>query len=230
MQRIYNMKICVDYREQKKIPLFKDYIKSNKVKIINEVEIVPSQAGDVYTPDNLVGIERKHEDFLPSVYNKQLDKQLRELRNNFEYPFLFIEYEGLKDIILKNIGVNPEVIIGVIASVMARHKVTVCFVDDLYVPIVCKTIEKFYDGKSIIREQDYTPIRTGKPLKRDYTIQELKLDVVARIPHVGAQKGLKLLNHFDWSISKIANADADDFRKVAGIGEKISQQIKDVLR
>ena len=224
------MKICVDYREQKKIPLFKEYINSNKIKIINEVKVEASQVGDVYTPDGLVGIERKSEDdFIPSIYNKQIEKQLRELRDNFQYPFLFIEYEGLHDVILKNIGINPEVIIGLIASIMARHKVTVCFVDDLYVPIACKTIEKFYDGKSIIREQDYSPIREGKALKRDYTINELKLDVVARIPYVGTEKGMKLLKRFNWSISKIASADVEEFREVAGIGEKVSQRIKKVL-
>lgn len=220
------MKICIDYHEKKKIPLFKEYLKSLKTPLlIDEIEVVTAQSGDVYTPDGLVGIERKSEDdFIGSVYNKQLDKQLKELRDNFHYPFLFIEYDGLRDIIMKNIGINPESIVGIIASIMARHKVTVCFVGDFYVPIVCKTISKIYDGKSIMRDQNYTPIRRG------YTLKELKLDTIARMPGVGTKKGRQLLDYFDWSIPKIVSADVEEFKKVAGIGKKISQQIKDVFQ
>jgi len=163
------MKICVDSRERKKIPKFKEYVTSGKTKIIDEIKVVTSQVGDAYSSDGLIGIERKSEDdFLPSIYNKQIEKQLRELRDNFTYPFLFIEYEGIMDIIQKHPKINPEMIVGEIASIMARQKVTVCFVSDFYVSIVCKMIDKFYDGKTIIKDQEYPPSRRGS------TIKELK--------------------------------------------------------
>jgi len=219
------MKICVDSRERKKIPKFKEYVTSGKTKIIDEIEVVTSQVGDAYSSDGLVGIERKSEDdFLPSIYNKQIEKQLRELRDNFTYPFLFIEYEGIMDIIQKHPKINPEMIVGEIASIMARQKVTVCFVSDFYVPIVCKMIDKFYDGNTIIKDQEYTPIRRGS------TIKELKLDLITRIPGIKAQKGIKLLEHFNYSISKIASAESDDFMNIAGIGKTTSQKIKEIFK
>ena len=219
------MKICVDYRERKKIPSFEDYVKSGKTKIIDRIEIVTAQVGDVYSPDGLIGIERKSEDdLIESIYNKQIEKQLRELRDNFTYPFLFIEYEGIMDVISKHPNTNPEMIIGEISSILARQKVTVCFVSDFYVPIVCKTIEKFYDGKTEQRDVEYTPIRRGS------TIKELKLDLISRIPQIKAKKGLKLLEHFDYSISKIAFAETEELMNVAGIGEKLSQKIKEILK
>jgi len=219
------MKICVDYRERKKIPSFEDYVKSGKTKIIDRIEIVTAQVGDVYSPDGLIGIERKSEDdLIESIYNKQIEKQLRELRDNFTYPFLFIEYEGIMDAISKHPNTNPEMIIGEISSILARQKVTVCFVSDFYVPIVCKTIEKFYDGKTEQRDVEYTPIRRGS------TIKELKLDLISRIPQIKAKKGLKLLEHFDYSISKIAFAETEELMNVAGIGEKLSQKIKEILK
>ena len=219
------MKICVDSRETKKIPSFREYVKSGKTEIIDEIEVVMSQSGDAYSPDGLIGIERKSEkDFLPSIYDKQIEKQLKELRDNFTYPFLFIEYEGIMDVISKHPNVNPEMIIGEISSIMARQKVTVCFVSDFYVPIVCKTIEKFYDGKTITKEMEYTPIRRG------FTIKELKLDLVSRIPRIKAKKGLKLLEHFNYSISEIASAETEELMEVAGIGKKLSQDIKEILK
>ena len=35
------MKICIDYRERKKIPSFEEYIKSDKTKIIDESKNFP---------------------------------------------------------------------------------------------------------------------------------------------------------------------------------------------
>ncbi|GAG88126.1 unnamed protein product, partial [marine sediment metagenome] len=93
-----------------------------------------------------------------------------------------------------------------------------------YVPIVCKTIEKFYDGKTITKEMEYTPIRRG------FTIKELKLDLVSRIPRIKAKKGLKLLEHFNYSISEIASAETEELMEVAGIGKKLSQDIKEILK
>lgn len=219
------MKICVDSRERKKIPKFKEYVTSGKTKIIDEIKVVTSQVGDAYSSDGLIGIERKSEDdFLPSIYNKQIEKQLRELRDNFTYPFLFIEYEGIMDVIQKHPKINPEMIVGEIASIMARQKVTVCFVSDFYVPIVCKMIDKFYDGKTITKDIEYTPIRRGS------TIKELKLDVITRIPGIQAQKGIKLLENFDYSISEIAAADFKDIMNVSGIGKTVSQKIKEIFK
>lgn len=217
------MKICVDYREQKKISKFKDYIEK-RCKIITGVEVVTAASGDIYTPDGMIGIERKGTDYISSLYNGQLDKQLKELQDNFDYAFLFIEYNGIKDMIAKNTGVNPGVVVGSIASVLARHRVSVVFVGDLYISMTCKLIEKFYDSKTPVKNINYTPIRRGA------TVKEVKLDIVSRIPKVGAVKGNKLLEKFDNSIYKIANATTDELMEVKGIGKLLAKQIKEVLK
>ena len=216
------MKICIDSRERLKIPLFKRYVEK-KCKLITGVEVVTAASGDAYTPDGLIGIERKGGDYITSLYNEQIDKQLKELADNFEYPFLFIEYEGVRDMISKNLGVNPGVIVGSLASILARHKVTVCFVSDLYVSFTCKVIERFYDGKTPVKNVNYTPVR------RKPTSKEVKVDIVSRIPRVGATKGNKLLEHFDNSIGKIAKANIEDLMEIKGIGKQLAANIKEVL-
>jgi len=216
------MKICVDYREHKKISKLENYV-SKKCKIITGVEVVNSASGDIYTPDGLVGIERKGDDYVSSLYNGQIDKQLKELKDNFDYPFLFIEYEGIRDMVEKNLGVNPGVIVGSIASILARHRVSIVFVGDLYISMVCKTIERFYDGKTPVKNVNYTPVR------RKATAKEVKLDIISRIPKVGAAKGNKLLEKFDNSIGKIAQASTEDLMEIDGIGNKLANRIKEVL-
>lgn len=225
------MKICIDSRERLKIPLFKRYVEK-KCKLITEVEVVTAATSDAYTEDLVVGIERKGGDYLSSLFNGQLDKQLHELCNNFEYPFLFIEYDGIKDMIAKNPGTNPGVIVGSIVSVLVRHKVTVCFVGDLYISFVCKLCEKFYDGKNKAKEVSYSPIRQKrrKLSKRKATTMEIKHDVVSRIPGVGPNKGNRLLEHFDNSIGKIVEADIEEIMKIKGIGKVLGNEIKEILK
>ena len=227
-----NMKVCVDSRERDKIPLFRDYIASKKSSLITGMEVGTYASGDASSCDGLVGFERKGSDFVESTYSGQLDKQLRELRNNFQYPFLFLEYDGIQDMIMSNLGVNPESLKGELTSIMARHRVTVLFVGRIYVEMVVRTLKKFYDGKNKTKEYEYTPIRRGgkRPVRRDASPQEVKLDIVSRIPKIGPKKGLQLLERFEFSIGRIANASVEEIMEVKGVGELLAQHIKEVLK
>ena len=224
------MKIYVDSRERDKILLFKKFVSSGKCQLIDSVVVGTYDTSDVHSGDGLVGIERKGTDYMESIFNGQMDKQLKELKENFSYPLLFIEYEGLEDIITRNKGISPKKIAGSLTSIIARHHVTIMFVGNLYVPFACRTIEKFYDGKTKVKDISYSPIRQGKrPVKRTATPQEIKLDFISRLPRVGSKKGLYLLEHFDWSIGKIVEASMDELRTVEGIGEILAKEIHEVL-
>jgi len=228
------MKICVDNRETVKIPHFEDFVNSGKTQLVDEIEIGQFEVSDVHTPDMLVGIERKAKDFVESMFSGNLDKQLKELCDNFAYPYLFIEYEGIKDMILDNPNVNPKALYGEYASILVRHRVQVGWTGNydnvpLYVPMVIRTIEKFYDGKNKVKE--YSPIRRGKrPVKADASPQEVKLDIISRIPKIGPKKGVEILEKFDYSIGKIANADVEEIMEIKGVGKVLAHHIKEVLR
>lgn len=224
------MKIYVDNREKEDanndnvIEKFKKFVANGKCEFITEVETGSYKSGDVHSGDGLIGIERKRDDFLPSVWRGLLDKQLRELKDNFEHPFLFIEYDGIKDLIKNCLGVNPKVVIGELTSIMARHQVTIMFVGDLYIPFCIRTIEKFYDGKNETKHISYTPIRRG------VTIKETKLDIISRLPKIGPKKGYRLLEHFDNSIGNISKASVEELEQIPGIGRKLAEEIKEVLK
>jgi len=225
------VKLCIDSRETKKISRFREYLQNKKSTIIDGIKVELYDVSDAHTEDMLVGIERKAKDFVTSIFDERLDKQLKELCENFTYPFLFIEYDGIKDMILDNPNVNPRIILGKLASIMARHRVTVLFTGNynnvpFYVPMVIRTIEKFYDGKTEIKH--YTPIR-GKPSKRKPSVQEVKLDLISRIPGIGLQRAVKLLEKFNWSITDISTASTESIMEVPGIGKKLASHIKEVL-
>jgi len=229
------MKIYVDTREysnSNNIPQkFKTFVASGKCQLIDEVIVGQYPTSDVHDGCSIVGIERKGEDFLSSMFDGTLDQQLIELEENFARPFLFVEYDGIKDMIIKNPNVNPKSLIGEFTSIMARHQVTVMFVGDLYVPFTVRVIEKFHDGQNQVKKISYSPIRNRHRLhKRDPTPQEVKLDIISRLPRIGAKKGAELLEAFDYSIGSIANASINDIVNVKGIGKKLASNIKEVLK
>jgi ERCC4-type nuclease len=110
-------------------------------------------------------------------------------------------------------GVEEEVIIA------RNHITTVLFCGDYLAETVCDIIDK------------HSPIRKGhrKAQKRIVTTNEVKLDIISRLPTIGSERAEKLLESFNWSIQAIANADIDELTKVEGIGKKIANKMKEVL-
>ena len=222
------MKICIDNRERPRIPKFSDYIKSGKTKFIDGIVLGNYISGDFHTQDHLVGIEFKHEDFVESMFDGRLDKQLKELVDNFERPYLFIGYEGITDMISSNLGVNPDSLVGELASVLGRHNVTVMFVGDLLVMFTCKVIERHYDGKTPIKDAEYTPIRKSF-LKREPSIIEIRHAMLGQIPNLGALKTNHIIEHFGGSINRVCNATVEELMEVEGVGKKLAERIRKVL-
>jgi len=226
------LKLQIDHRERARIVLFKKHIKSGKTKILTDAEIIQMPVGDYGTPDMHVGVEFKQFDFLESTYNDQLTKQLRELSDSYEYPYLIIGFNGILELISAFPGTNPNVIIGKLSSIASREHVTTLFCGDFLVKFVCDIVEKHYDGKTKTKDISYSPIRTShrKAFKRVLSINEIKLDNISRIPLVGSLRGEKLLEAFDWSIGAISSASIEELCEIDGIGKKIALHIHEVLK
>ena len=219
--------VYIDSREQTKIKAIITYWENNKKKYphIESISVRSNKASDICTGENLVGIERKSEhDFIPSILEGKLKKQLYELRQNFQFPFLIVEdYVGIMDCIEKNPNVHPNVIKGVTTSSVARNRVPIYYVGSFYNSFVLEMINKFYDGRFEQYETEYTPIRRGS------TKKEEKLNIMIGINNIGRTEGEKLLQTFGDSISNIVNASIEDLTKVERIGKKKAEHIKEIL-
>jgi len=222
------MKLCIDNRERDRIPKFQNYIKSGKTKYIDGVETGNYPVSDYHTKDLLVGIEYKRNDLVESTFNGQLEKQIKELRDNFEYPYLFVGYDGISEMMMENLGVNPETLVGELSSILGRYKVPWTFVGDLLVPITCKVAERFYDGKTKIKEAEYTSLRM-KIKKKKVTPTEIKRVMLQRIPNFGPRKVDNVLKHFDNSLGNISRASVEEIMEIKGIGDKLAKDIKEIL-
>jgi len=229
------VRLCIDHRErydqfnEDMIPKFIRYIKAKQIPFIDDIKIVQSQVGDYFTPDNLIGIERKYKDFVSSMMSGKLDQQIIELKNNFAYPYLFIEYSGLVEMIADNPGTNPESIQGELASLLSRHNIPIIFTGDLFIPFVCKVISKHYDDKNPVKH--YSPIR-GKAKKRDPTAEEIRIDIYSRIPKLGKKRANTLReSSYLKLMSRKTNEEMteDEIKNLPGFGKKIAHTIKETL-
>ena len=221
------MEAYIDIRERAKIEELLSYWNNNlkSLKHITHMSTKQNRVGDLITSDGLVGIERKSEsDFIPSLLSDKLKQQLYELKQNFTYPFLFVEgYDSIFDCMIKNPRVHPNSIRGGFVSVLAHSRVPISFVGSFYTPIVLHMIEKFYDGKNVT-EKDYNPIR------REVTKKDYAKYFVRGLTGIGETYKEPILKHFNNSIKNIVNASEEDFKKIQGIGSITAKKIVEVLK
>lgn len=224
------MKLIVDHRETERIPLLREYIKQDNSKFITDLSIQQMPTGDYGTEDMMVGFEYKKDDFLDSVIDGRLDKQLKELSDAYDYPYLILGFDGLTSLMYNFYPFNARAIRGKLTSIVARQHITVHYCGAYFAETICDIVDKHYDGRK--KSKEYSPIRNTrrKALKRGITTNEIKLDIVSRLPRIGSDRAEKLLESFNWSVQSIANAEIEDLIAVDGIGKKLAEQIKEVLQ
>lgn len=173
-----------------------------------------------YLLSERVAVERKRSaDFLQSIIDGRLFKQLASLKENFENPILIIEGE-LAD---ENRKIHPNAIRGAIASIAL----------DFAIPIIwtrtpLETAEQLFviAKREQLDEKRSIAIRGKRKFKSINQEQEF---LVSGLPNVSTITAKKLLKHFG-TPTKIFSATEANLMKVDGIGKKTSKRICDVLR
>ena len=221
-------KVYVDSREQDKIPKLLSHFDANKEKYphIDSIEVRKLLTSDLATDDGNIGIERKSsKDFVSSFCSDHLKQQLFELRTNYKTPLLVVEdYDGIMDCITRNPQLHPNAILGVSSSALAHNGVPIQFVGPFYIPFVLQLVEKTYDGQ---REQyenlEYTPVR------RSWTNDNMKLNILVGLPNINEITGRKLLSHFNNSIQRITQSSLEELQEIPGVGPERAKKIKEIL-
>ena len=205
------MNITVDYRE--KASGLIDLLKTENISI--EVKKVPY--GD-YIINNTITIERKTaKDFLISIIDARLFRQLSNLKKYCTNPVLLIEGNPYKtDLNFENIAIK-----GALISTQAIW----------YMPVIfSRSKEDTKDIFVMIGRQDETcldvvPLRGGYRPKR---LKSKQLYLLQGLPQIGPMLAKRLLEHFK-SVSKIMNASIDELTEVDGIGTVSATKIREVL-
>lgn len=211
-KKLNNLKIIVDHREYR----------SNVVKnlAIKGVFVEPQQldTGD-YVLSSRIGVERKNiDDFLDSLINGKLFKQISQLRDAYSRPVLILEGENL----LTKRNINHNAIFGSLASISV----------DFGIPILMTKDEiETADLLNVIAKREQKEDKKSVAIRGEKTqmsLKERQQFLLEGLPNVSAVIAKRLLNHFG-SIKDIANASEDELMDVPGIGKGIATEIIQVI-
>jgi len=205
------VRIKVDYRE--KASGIIDLLKKEDVII----EVKKVSYGDFIINDSIT-IERKNaKDFLISIIDGRLFKQIANLKQYCINPILLIEGNPYQT----DINFDRMAIKGALISAQTIW----------YIPVVfSRSIEDTRDTLLMIGSQeenysDVVPLRGGYRPKR---LKSKQLYILQGLPQVGPMLAKRLIEHFG-SVSKVMNASIDELIEVEGIGKVSAIKIREVL-
>ena len=191
-------KIFVDYREKNSM------VASELIHLGFEVEFLELKVGDYLI--NNIAIERKTvSDFISSMINKHLAKQLEELQQ-YENKLLLIE--GLEEHELysdNSEGMNANAVRGFLLSILLKHKIPIIFTKN------AEDTAKFIDVLARKKEVESSLNAT----KKSFNKQEQMQFIIEGFPGIGPKTAKKLLSHFG-TMKNIFSASQEDLEKEIG--------------
>ena len=173
--------------------------------------------GDFVVSDR-VSIEKKLvNDFIQSITDKRLFKQLKAMKDNFEKPVLIIEGEESLYGVLQ-----PNIIRGALAAISVDMSIPIIWTRDI---ADTAGIVYWIARREQLLEKREIVLRNKKVPK---TVEEKQEYLISSLPDVSVVRAKALLKHFK-SPFNVFNATEDELRKVKGIGKGIAKKIKKVL-
>ncbi|MFC2143007.1 ERCC4 domain-containing protein [Candidatus Aenigmatarchaeota archaeon] len=209
--------------DSKKIIIYSDTGEKNKViDILKKKCSLRKKRLEVsdYILSKDVAVERKTtSDFISSIIDGRLFKQINELKNNFPKPILIIEGESLFN---NGRKIHPNAIRGAIASIATEYSLPIIWtVSQMETAEILFSIAK--------REQAHiknTIAIRGK--KKTKSSNEEQLFLIAGLPKVNNKIAKNLLKYFG-SPEAVFTASETELQKVGGVGKEMSKRIKKLL-
>jgi Fanconi anemia group M protein len=180
--------------------------------------IVKRQLYADYVIEGEVAIERKTaRDFLVSIVDGRLFRQLGNLAKFYDRPLLLIEGNPFKT----ELEFDPRAIRGAILSVQAVWNIPVIHSKD---PEDTASVITTISGQ-INDRADVVLLRHGYRPKR---LRSRQLYVLQGLPRVGPVLAKRLLEHFG-TVARVMAGAVDAFVEVQGIAESTAKRIREVL-
>jgi len=200
-------KIIIDYREKNSL------VNIQLQKIGFEIEFRELKVGDYIVKD--VVIERKTiSDFINSMINKRLLKQLEELQQ-YKNKLLIIEGISEKDLYNdENYSINPNAIRGFLLSILLKHKIPI---------IYTKNSEDTARFISVLSKKKSTTISL-KANKKNLSKNEQLEFILEGFPGIGPKKAKLLLKKFG-TLQNIILAPTEELEKILGKRASVISEI-----
>jgi Fanconi anemia group M protein len=191
-------KIIADYREKNSL------VPSELISLGFEVEFKELKVADYIIKD--VAVERKTiSDFLSSMINKRLLRQLEELK---QYKKCLLIIEGIEDQELYNDepeGINGNAIRGFLLSITLKHNIPI---------ILSKNPEDTAKFLFILAKRQEKEVSL-KAKKKALSKKEQMQFILEGFPGIGPSTAKKLLNNYK-SLKEIFNADLENLKSLIG--------------
>lgn len=191
--------IIADYREKNSLVI------SELLSLGLDIRIQELKTADYVV--NGVVIERKtFSDFLSSMINRRLLKQLRAL-SEYEERILIIEGSGEEGLYSDSgqYQIHPNAIRGFLISIILKNKTPILFTKDY------KDTAMFISLLAKKKEKEISLRGDKKPLNK----KEQMTFILESFPGIGPKTSRKLLEEFR-SIKNIINASEDELKKIIG--------------
>ncbi len=200
-KQLPQLKITADHREKNSLVI------SELIEHNIQVELKHLQIAD-FIINNSIAIERKTiSDFLNSMVNKRLSRQLQELK---QYPKSLLIIEGIDEHELYNDtekqGIHPNAIRGFLLDILFLYQVPIIFTKDY------KDTAKFLLVLLRKPAENNLSIRAKKRAK---TPKEQLQFILEGFPGIGPKTAKKLLKKFH-TIKNIINQDLETLKKEIG--------------
>jgi len=207
------------------VPSVKIFVDNHETSVLDELKNFDCTAekkhlvlGDFVLSDRVVVERKTASDFLSSIIDQRLFKQLNELKQNFEKPILLIEGNDIN----REDRVNQNVIRGALASIALDYSIPI-----LWTQNINETAGLIY---WIARREQLDEKRTvavrGK--KKARSLKESQEFLVAGLPGISTIRAKEILKYFGSPI-KFFSADEKDLVQVKKLGPKTAKNIKKIL-
>lgn len=225
MEEKHSQKTLKDYEKkdkQVKIVVDQREYRSNVVRnlAVKEVFVEPQQldVGD-YVLSSRIGVERKSvDDFLESLIDGKLFKQVSRLRDAYSRPILILEGEGL----LTKRNISHNAIFGSLVSIIV----------DFGIPIITtKDALETADFLHVMARREQREDKKAVAVRGEKTsmsLRERQQFMVEGLPNVSAVIAKRLLDRFG-SVRDIVNASDEELQGVDGVGKNIATEILELL-
>jgi len=201
------MRIIADQREKNSLVI------SELMHLGEEVELKHLKVADYII--GKVAIERKTaSDFVSSIINKRLVKQLEEIKQ-FEKQLLIIEGD------LSKTNFNENAIKGMLLSILLEFKIPILLTED--------SLDTASFLSRIAKRADKPQKDIGlKIKKKTFSLDEQQQLIIEGIPWVGPKLAKELLKRFG-TVQGVFNATEEELEKVNKLGKKKAKIIKNLV-
>ena len=205
--------VFVDHRENNMVPAYMKELGA-------EVVLKQLMVADFICSDRVAVEKKTCSDFLQSIINQRIFKQMEEISSSFERPLLLLE--GNPDMLFVERQIHPNTVRGVISSIAIDYKVPIIWTSNSR-----ETANMVYWIAKREQDDEKRGIQI-RAKQRVETLEDQQEFILAGLPSVSNVLSKRLLEHFG-SVKKTFNAKQEKLMKVDGIGEEKAKKIWELI-